>query len=221
MATSNLQIVKSQTVNSSPNSPEEELRENIYAVLQQAGGDPSQLLELIALAIEEKIWEKIGVDFLSFVTSPFAKGGLGWSLENLRSLLKMQHRHETVDAALAEKMEQTRHTVENLLIPTALSWGGNRYVCVSTGLQQVKHTPRERILARLKRDHPALAEQVMAGKISANKAAIQVGIRKERFQVKFDDISALAQILATHLTVEQRVLLVKALLEQNSPISRK
>jgi hypothetical protein len=41
-------------------------------------------------------------------------------------------------------------------------------------------TERAYTLARLRRDHPELAERVIAGEISANAAAIEAGFRKKR-----------------------------------------
>lgn len=47
---------------------------------------------------------------------------------------------------------------------------------------------RDYILARLKRDYPAMAERVIAGEISANAAAVEVGIRQRYIRVRGDDI---------------------------------
>lgn len=41
------------------------------------------------------------------------------------------------------------------------------------------------IISRLKRDNPELAQKVLFGKISANEAAIQSGIRKKYVSVRF------------------------------------
>jgi len=40
------------------------------------------------------------------------------------------------------------------------------------------------IIARLKRDNPEMAQKVLSGELSANKAAIKTGIRKEYIQVQ-------------------------------------
>lgn len=43
------------------------------------------------------------------------------------------------------------------------------------------------VVARLKRDDPALAQQVIAGEITANAAAIAAGIRKKYIRCRADD----------------------------------
>jgi hypothetical protein len=45
-------------------------------------------------------------------------------------------------------------------------------------------------IARLKRDNPELAERVVNGELSANKAAIQAGFRRPTIQVPADDYDA-------------------------------
>ena len=44
------------------------------------------------------------------------------------------------------------------------------------------------LVSRLKRDEPELAEQVLTGKISANAAAIQAGIRHAYIRIRADDV---------------------------------
>ena len=44
------------------------------------------------------------------------------------------------------------------------------------------------LVSRLKRDEPELAEQVLTGKISANAAAVQAGIRHAYIRVRADDV---------------------------------
>jgi hypothetical protein len=41
-------------------------------------------------------------------------------------------------------------------------------------------------VARLKRDHPALAEEVIAGRLSAHAAAVQAGFRKPTWTAPAD-----------------------------------
>jgi hypothetical protein len=49
---------------------------------------------------------------------------------------------------------------------------------IATLLPEQKNT-KTHVLARLDRDHPKIAAEVRAGKISANAAAIQAGFRKK------------------------------------------
>lgn len=44
------------------------------------------------------------------------------------------------------------------------------------------------LVSRLKRDQPELAEQVLTGKISANAAAVQAGIRHAYIRIRADDV---------------------------------
>ncbi len=62
--------------------------------------------------------------------------------------------------------------------------GGGDNVTSSRG-NQASYT-----LARLKRDRPDLAEQVIAGNLSPNAAAVQAGFRHPMLQVRADDLQA-------------------------------
>jgi len=59
------------------------------------------------------------------------------------------------------------------------------------------------LLARLKRDHPDLAAEVVEGTISARAAAIQAGILHPRIYVRADDPSAAIRSLLKHYTRTQ------------------
>lgn len=64
----------------------------------------------------------------------------------------------------------------------------------SAGVRDTKPIERKDdatyVTARLRRDHPALAEQVLAGSLSANAAAVEAGIRKRYIRVPADDLDA-------------------------------
>ena len=52
------------------------------------------------------------------------------------------------------------------------------------------------LVSRLKRDEPELAQQVLTGKISANAAAVQAGIRHAYIRIRADDVQlAVAKLL--------------------------
>lgn len=195
MAQANLQPMNA--VRSAPESLEEELRQSLYVLLQQSGGDPSQLLDLLAVAVEAQVWESLGCDFASFVSTPYSSGGLGWSIENLRSVLRMRHRHELIELTVAERMNRTRREIENLLSPVAGTWGGNRRNKQATSAPR---SDREQTIARLKRDQPALAEKVLSGTLSVNQAVVQAGIRPHRLCLPFNDVPTLARALAARLS---------------------
>jgi hypothetical protein len=65
--------------------------------------------------------------------------------------------------------------------------------------------------ARLTRDHPALAESVERGELSAHAAAIQAGFHRKMMSVPADDIEALASALKRRMSLEQLQALVSLL----------
>lgn len=68
--------------------------------------------------------------------------------------------------------------------------------------------PQERqdaaaIIARLKRDDPALAQQIIDGDITANAAAIRAGIRKAYARVRTDDCTRAVSVLLRHYSPDE------------------
>lgn len=61
------------------------------------------------------------------------------------------------------------------------------------------------ILARLKRDRPDLAAQVVDGTLSANEAAIAAGIRKRYLRVRADDPQAAIAKLEKHFGIKIKI----------------
>lgn len=59
------------------------------------------------------------------------------------------------------------------------------------------------VIARLKRDDPDLAQQIIDGDISANAAAIQAGIRKAYARVRTDDCTRAVSVLLRHYTADE------------------
>lgn len=59
------------------------------------------------------------------------------------------------------------------------------------------------VLARLKRDQPELAQQVIDGELSPNAAAIKAGIRKSYFRCRSDSPQLAVASLLRHYTREQ------------------
>ena len=59
------------------------------------------------------------------------------------------------------------------------------------------------VVARLKRDDPALAAQVVSGTITPNAAAIQAGIRHKYARVRTDDALRAVSVLLKCYTREQ------------------
>ena len=59
------------------------------------------------------------------------------------------------------------------------------------------------ILARLRRDHPELAEKVLAGELTANAAAISAGFRKRYIRVPAGDPAGAVSKLLTEYTRDE------------------
>jgi hypothetical protein len=66
-------------------------------------------------------------------------------------------------------------------------------------------------IARLKRDNPDLAEQVIRGELSANAAAIKAGFRKRTISVPLDP-NGWAEATLRHFTPEQAYAIAQVLL---------
>jgi hypothetical protein len=76
----------------------------------------------------------------------------------------------------------------------------------------VQSDTRERVVARLKRDRPDLAERVISGELTANAAARQAGIRKPR--VVLTSPESIAAALRRHLGPDDIAALIRLLLNE-------
>jgi len=98
--------------------------------------------------------------------------GLGYSIKQLRALLQLQHPGEGA-AEIRERMDAMRAEVARLIAddrPAAAAQGRpekERGTFFSAG----KSDTKDKVVARLKRDDPNLAERVVNGEITANAAA--------------------------------------------------
>lgn len=61
------------------------------------------------------------------------------------------------------------------------------------------------LVARLRRDRPDLAEQVMAGNKTANAAAIEAGFRKRYIRVPAEDVEAAVRRLLKDFTADELI----------------
>src|SRR5262249_215803 len=120
-------------ISSLPLTVEEDLRQQLFSILQKTGGNPSQLLDLLHAILENRVWEKLHLSFIEFISLPYQDGGAGWSIENVRAVLRMKHRYEDVDPAVAAQMAHLRRELDDLLIPVAAHHGGHK----KPGLGQV------------------------------------------------------------------------------------
>lgn len=196
------------------NDFEYRIKAQFYSVLQTTGGNPSQLLDLLVMIVESRIWETRGISFAEFLTRPFDEG-LNWSQDNLQAVLKMSHVHEKSDAATAQRMAKLRRTIEDLLSPTALQHGQNRSMAarqnnVRSSTKQYGNS-RQHTLSRLKRDHPDLANKVLNGELSSNAAAIMAGIRTKKVYFDPSSVTKTANTLRKHLPPDHILELIREL----------
>ncbi len=201
-------------ISSVPVSIEEDLRQQLFALLQKTGGNPSQLLDLLYMIIENRAWEKLNLSFLEFVSLPYHAGGAGWSVDNVRAVLRMKHGFEDIDPEVTAKMNRLRRELDDLLIPVAAPHGGHKnqhgqQVAVVTSAAR-RGNSRADTLSRLKRDRPDLARRVLDGELTSNQAAILAGFRTRSIQFYPADVQRTAHAIRRHMSAEQ----IKALLEK-------
>jgi hypothetical protein len=170
---------------------EEQLRvQRAGEALHRDGGSPAGALELLAALVEDQTWERLADAkgrsfkgrFRAFVgtRAPF---GLGYDADQLPKLLALRHPHESVPE-VAERMSLMRREIERLLmgeiaplLPTDHAGPGRGKTLRDTkGFEDTAN----RVIARLKRDDPELAEKVARGEVTPNAAAREKGWRKPR-----------------------------------------
>lgn len=103
---------------------------------------------------------------------------------------------------VVEKIEQARRDVPEI----AKKPGPNP----NRNLRVTKNSDTDDyVVSRLKRDAPALAQQVVAGELSAHAAAVQAGIRRPRTSIRTDDVDRAVGKLAEYYTLEEIRLALK------------
>lgn len=190
-------------------TPEEELRSRLHTHLQQDGGNPSQLLEMLDLAVSKEVWKDSGMSFRQFIETAYGDGGLGWSIENLKSVLKLKHRYEYAGGRddLVERLALMRQTVVDLLNepinPNGTNQHSERVLRCNTldPTEEARGNSADYTIRRLKRDNPELAKRVVAGELSPNAAAIEAGFRKRTYHLP-SDAEAAGRYLAERVDEE-------------------
>ena len=172
---------------------DEELREHLLVTKRTSGGDPSLLLDLLAELLERKSWEQrkgrngTPWSFLRYVQTPFDDGGLGWDVEEVKNIIRFEHKREKEgvrhDPAKAAEMEAMRRKVRDLLNPEALNVGRPKKGDNVRITNNKASDTESYAVRRLKRDRPELAEKVIEGEMSANAAAIKAGFRTKTVSV--------------------------------------
>lgn len=213
-------------------SPEEDLRSRLHLHLNQDGGNPSQLLEMLELTVRRKVWESFGMTFDEFVETSFENGGLGWSKTGLKAVWYLKHRHEHRED-VAKRMAWLRNELDHLtggIKPSSMDVAqhpatmretagkppnaDNYYNC--NNLDQQGNSA-EYLAARLARDFPDTLTEVKQGKYrSMHAAAKAVGIVKDKPRISIDgaDMVKAAALLAARLEPAQLAALISELVKR-------
>ena len=188
-------------------SHEERVRLNLYSDVRAAGVDPSTFLEQLAVAVRERVWERLTdeagqpLTFRRFLEAPYPVG-IGTGVELIRKLVTLPHRREVLPAHVAA-MRDLQRDLERLLLEPLGPRGGPRSRreqadVINRPSRSPGGTSREYLLRRLQRDAPDLAAQVLDGALSVHAAAVAAGIRKRATPLE-------AALRAwRHLTPEER-----------------
>ncbi len=201
-------------------SHEERVRLNLYSDARATGVDPSAFLEQLALAVQERIWERLTdeagrpLTFRQFLEAPYPIG-IGVGVDLARRLVALPHRREALPEHAAA-VAQLRREFERLLLEPLRPPGRPRKQRGNVGDRIVPppvrgSTSREYLLRRLRRDAPQLVERVLDGELSAHAAAVEAGIRKR--------VTPLAAALRTwrRLTLEEREVFLSIVAAETQP----
>jgi hypothetical protein len=209
--------------------PEQQIRDSLIRSMDANGATPSTFLDLLDAVTQEETWRKLkdrrGRAFLRFTDFVIAERPEGLGLhgkDDLRKHLALEHKEEREPyrrQATIDRMAAMRRRVNHLLgedvLPTTETRGGDHrspeYQKRTTFLVGPSDTA-DKTVARLKRDDPDLAQQVIGGEISPHAAARRKGWRKPRIVLSSPD--RVARKLRDHFKdPEQRRLLAELLMK--------
>lgn len=165
-------------------------------VFQAASGSANELVPALAAIVSTGHWREFVhpmrgvVHYESF--SSYCDEFLGLSAQAVEALLDKTN-------AKAAAREVRRMLAEDIA-PVA-SQGRPRKGSDTTFKEDDRDATY--VLARLKRDDPDLARQVIDGQVSANAAAIRAGIRRHYVRVRPDDVRQAVSVLLKHYTRDQ------------------
>ena len=201
--------MNARTVSGGELTPEQRRVLRVEHILRRDGGSPGSALEGLEAIVADETWRKVPrgsederpfVSFLHFVetAAPF---GLGYPREQLVALLKLKHPEEN-RGEMRERMDRLRTRVTEMLnadIAPARTVGRPENCSPSNGSGTTFSSGRgaDYLTARLKRDHPGLAERVVAGELTASAAARQAGILRPRILITSPQ--AIAKALRKHM----------------------
>ena len=211
--------------------PEQQIRDSLIRSMEANGATPSRFLELLGAVTEDEVWRKLkdrrGRPFATFTQFVVTERPEGLGLHDkgdLQRHLALEHKEEREPyrrQVTVERMTEMRQRVRELLgieVPVAESDKGRPVSDKGSATPFI--TPRSRnhdaesILARLKRDDPELAQQVISGQKTADAAARQMGWRKPRIVLSTPE--RIAESLRKHLPRESLLRLADLLAKEDS-----
>ncbi len=169
-------------------------REN-QVVARAVSGSANELVPALAQIIDTGHWREFvhpmqGVKFYESF-SDYCREFLRLSPEAVEAVLDRSNAK-----AMAEKV---RRLIREGVQPVA----ENRWKASVGDANSSEENDATYVLARLKRDQPDLAQQVIEGELSPNAAAIRAGIRKSYFRCRADDPRLAVASMLRHFTREQ------------------
>lgn len=169
-------------------------------VFQAASGSANELVPALAAIVSTGHWREFVHPMRGVVVydsfSVYCDEFLGLSAQAVEALLDKTN-------AKAAAREVRRMLAEDVEPQRSARGGPIPSNCCDTTVSEQRDATY--VLARLKRDDPDLARQVIDGQVSANAAAIQAGIRRRYVRVRPDDIQQAIGVLLKHYTREQLV----------------
>jgi len=165
----------------------------IQSLQQLIGHGGEQVFDLVPLVLrdvlEHRLWEdrkdRNGQPFRSF--EAFATHILWQGLESsVPELMLYCRKHQDVAELIRREVEGAEYQPRG---------EDGRFLRSNNVTTEDRGNAPTYALRRLKRDHPELAELVVAGKLSAHAAAIEAGFRKPTIAVPADPDAAVAAIV--------------------------
>ena len=177
--------------------------EEVQAVYRAASGASHELIPALAKIVETENWRAFvrpNQGLQTYATlAHFCDGVLGLSAEAIEALLN----HSTAKHAARLVAKAIREGVEPLEINGTNRWADDSRLDSINPRTYQGGTDPDYILARLKRDHPELAAQVVEGTIKAYPAGVKAGFIKRPGTFRTDDPELAIRSLLKHYTRTQ------------------
>ena len=168
-------------------------------VFAAASGSANELVPALAKIVSTGNWREFihpMRGLLTFQTfGAYCSEFLRLSAETVHTLLERSQYPKDADTV----RQMMREEVTPVAAHGAVGKGRNR-VSDTNSIDQPDSTY---VIARLKRDDPGLAAEVVAGNITPNAAAIKAGIRKQYCRARTDDARLAVGALLRFYTREQ------------------